>query len=229
MRYPTPGTELAEFLPVAAAEPDGTLLAVLPVNGGTARLAIVGYLLPVAPGTEPLPAGAGPVSRGPVPGGPVPRGPVAGGSGPSAAFPSGAVPSVSAATGLAGVTPASAGLVAGLVMTDDLPIARTADGPLPGGLLVDTAQRRVLVDGCDTDLVYQEFELLRFLMSHPGQAFTRSQLAERAWGEPQPDGSRTVDVHVHRLRRKLGPAYGSRLRTVRRVGYLYEPPSARPA
>lgn len=200
MRYPTPGTGLTEFLPAIQAAADGTLLAVLPVSGGTARLAIVGYLLPVAPGEQAPAADAG------------------------------AVPS-----GLAAVTPAApAGLAAGLVTEGDLPGVQTAGahaarGPLPGGLLVDTAQRRVLVDGCDTDLVYQEFELLRFLMAHPGQAFTRSQLAERAWGEPQPDGSRTVDVHVHRLRRKLGPAYGSRLRTVRRVGYLYQPPSACPA
>jgi DNA-binding winged helix-turn-helix (wHTH) protein len=188
VKSPAPSAELAQSPLAADASPGGTLLAVLPVNGGAARLAIVGYLLPVAAGAE-------------------------------------AMAVIPAAAGLA---PAAMPMAAMPVAAMPAPGGRSAaDGMMVDGLLIDAAQRRVLADGRDADLVYQEFELLRFLMAHPGQAFTRAQLAERAWGEPQPDGSRTVDVHVHRLRRKLGPKYGSRLRTVRRVGYLYHAPTTR--
>ena len=94
----------------------------------------------------------------------------------------------------------------------------------PAGLVVDRDQRKVLLDGQEIELVFQEFELLDFLAAHPYRTFTREQIIAGAWaGRPQATG-RTVDVHVHRLRRKLGPGYARYLVTVQRVGYTFHPP-----
>jgi DNA-binding winged helix-turn-helix (wHTH) protein len=141
----------------------GTVLAVVPVNGGASRLAIVGYLLP------PHPEGA---------------------AGPA-----------------------------------ESPLAEPP--PAADGLVVDTATRRVVVSGRDAGLAFREYELMAFLTSHPGRVFTRAQLMSRVWAGAREGTSRTVDIHVHRLRRKLGPVYAGRVVTVRRVGYLYEPPVPR--
>jgi DNA-binding response OmpR family regulator len=89
--------------------------------------------------------------------------------------------------------------------------------------VVDAAQHRALVDGRDVGLVFREFELLAFLTARPGQAFTRTHLLASVWGKAYEGTSRTVDVHIHRLRRKLGPEYGQRLITMRHLGYLYRP------
>ena len=98
-----------------------------------------------------------------------------------------------------------------------------AAGP-PAGLVIDRGQRRVLLDGREIELVFQEFELLDFLTGHPYRVFTRRQIIAGAWvGHRQATG-RTVDVHIHRLRRKLGPGYARYLVTVRRVGYTFRPP-----
>lgn len=142
----------------AAAGPrgPGTLLGVLPVNGGSSHLAIVGYLLPAPAAGQPIPLSLGELPPG-----------------------------------------------------------------LGDGLVVEPAQRRVLVRGRDAGLVYREYELLAYLAAHPGQVFTREHLLATLWGPGYDGGTRTVDVHVHRLRRKLGPRHGSHLVTVRRVGYLY--------
>jgi Transcriptional regulatory protein, C terminal len=91
------------------------------------------------------------------------------------------------------------------------------------GLVVNAAARQVLVGGRDAGLVFQEFNLLAHLASNPGLVLTREHLLARVWGEAYQGSSRTVDVHIHRLRRKLGPEHGQRLITVRRVGYLYRP------
>ena len=72
------------------------------------------------------------------------------------------------------------------------------------------------------ELTYQEFELLKFLASHPGQAFTRDQLLARVWGYDYFGGSRTVDIHVRRLRAKLGDALP--LETLRGAGYKLRAP-----
>jgi DNA-binding response OmpR family regulator len=97
----------------------------------------------------------------------------------------------------------------------------------PGdGLVVDAAQRRALVNGRDIGLVHREFELLAFFTACPRQAFTRAHLLAKVWGTAHKGGSRTVDVHIHRLRRKLGPEYAQCLVTLRRLGYLYQPPPA---
>ena len=99
------------------------------------------------------------------------------------------------------------------------------DGQPADGLVVDAAQHRALVNGRDIGLVYREFELLAFLTARPRRAFTRAHLLASVWGTAYPGSSRTVDVHIHRLRRKLGPEYGQRLVTMRHLGYLYRPPS----
>ena len=98
------------------------------------------------------------------------------------------------------------------------------------GLLLDHAQRRVWIDGREVQLAFQEFELLAFLAAHPAIVFTRAELVERVWhrslghdGRPLPRDSRTLDVHVSRLRRKLGPRYGACLVTEYRVGYQFRP------
>ena len=102
--------------------------------------------------------------------------------------------------------------------------------PPDHGLLLDHAQRRVRIDGREVQLTFQEFELLAFVAAHPAIVFTRAELVERVWhrtlgqdGRPLPRDSRTVDVHVSRLRRKLGPHYGQCLVTEYRVGYRYLP------
>ena len=99
------------------------------------------------------------------------------------------------------------------------------------GLRLDHLQRRVWVDGCEIQLTFQEFELLAFLAAHPATVFTRADLVGRVWhrnlgadGRPVPQDSRTVDVHVSRVRRKLGPRYGQYLVTEYRVGYQFRPP-----
>jgi hypothetical protein len=108
-----------------------------------------------------------------------------------------------------------------------LPPTDGADGaerhPLRSGLLLDHDQRRVWVDGTEVALTFQEFELLAFLSAHPSTVFTRSDLVTRVWQRDFAADSRTVDVHVSRLRHKLGPAYGRYLVTEYRVGYQFRP------
>ncbi len=94
------------------------------------------------------------------------------------------------------------------------------------GLLIDRAQRRVLAGGREVALTFQEFELLAFLSGHPGTVFSRAELGERAWQGTWRADSRTVDVHVSRLRRKLGPAYGRCIATEYRAGYRFQPPGS---
>lgn len=88
-------------------------------------------------------------------------------------------------------------------------------GPL--ALNVETYQVRV--SGRHLDLTFKEFELLRFLMQRPGRVFTRSDLLQEVWGYNFYGGTRTVDVHVRRLRAKLGPEHEGLIETVRGVGY----------
>ena len=97
--------------------------------------------------------------------------------------------------------------------------ADTADAR--SGLLLDHEQRRVWVDGAEVTLTFQEFELLAFLSAHPATVFSRADLVQRVWQRDFAADSRTVDVHVSRLRHKLGPAYGKYLVTEYRVGYQF--------
>jgi hypothetical protein len=91
------------------------------------------------------------------------------------------------------------------------------------GLLLDHDQRRVWTDGQEIPLTYQEFELLAFLSAHPATVFSRADLVNRVWQRDFAADSRTVDVHVSRLRHKLGHKYGRYLVTEYRVGYQFRP------
>ncbi|WP_327135185.1 winged helix-turn-helix domain-containing protein [Streptomyces sp. NBC_01343] len=88
---------------------------------------------------------------------------------------------------------------------------------------VDRARRLVEVDGHELELTYLEFDLLAHLVAHPYTVHTRDSLISGIWGYGHIGDGRTVDVHVARLRRKLGPAHRDRISTVRRVGYKYVP------
>ena len=98
---------------------------------------------------------------------------------------------------------------------------RTAGPIVTSGLSIDEASYQAKVDGKPIDLTYKEFELLRFLASHPARVFTREQLLSEVWGYDYFGGTRTVDVHVRRLRAKLGDLE-SVIGTVRGVGYRFE-------
>lgn len=92
-----------------------------------------------------------------------------------------------------------------------------------GSLCIDLAAHEVTVDGRPAQLTQQEFALLRFLSQNRGRVFTRQQLLERVWGVDYYGSSRTVDIHVRRLRMKLGHAVRA-LETVRGVGYKMKTP-----
>ena len=174
---------------------DGTLLAVVPIPGTGTSLAIVGYPVP-APGGGPDAPGFFPgttFSAGAVASGPLPVGPLGDGQ----------------------VLAAAAALAA----------AGAAGRPAAGrpGLLLDHDQRRLTVNDTEVTLTFQEFELLAFLAAHPATVFSRADLVREVWQRDFTADSRTVDVHVSRLRRKLGPDYGRCLVTEYRVGYQYRP------
>ena len=106
-----------------------------------------------------------------------------------------------------------------------VPVPDTAAGdPL---VRVDPVRRTAEVDGRELDLTYLEFELLAHLVAHPHRVHTRDQLVTTVWGYGHVGDGRTVDVHVARLRRKLGAEHRNTIRTVRRVGYKYAPPTGR--
>ncbi len=97
-------------------------------------------------------------------------------------------------------------------------------GPITAGaLVIDEATYSVRLRGRILDLTYKEFELLKYLAQHPGRVFTRSQLLQEVWGYDYFGGTRTVDVHVRRLRAKLGTDYEVLIGTVRNVGYRFVP------
>ena len=93
-----------------------------------------------------------------------------------------------------------------------------------GELTIDEATYAAKVRGRTLDLTYKEFELLKFLAQHGGRVFTRAQLLQEVWGYDYFGGTRTVDVHVRRLRAKLGPEHEALIGTVRNVGYRFVPP-----
>jgi DNA-binding response OmpR family regulator len=90
-----------------------------------------------------------------------------------------------------------------------------------GKLKVDVDRYEVSLNGELLELTYKEFELLKFLATHTGRVFSRDQLLNQVWGYDFIGGTRTVDVHVRRLRAKLGPKYASLIATVRNVGYKF--------
>lgn len=93
-----------------------------------------------------------------------------------------------------------------------------------GDVTIDEATYTARLRGVALDLTYKEFELLKFLAQHPGRVFTRAQLLQEVWGYDYFGGTRTVDVHVRRLRAKLGAEHESIIGTVRNVGYRFVVP-----
>lgn len=92
-----------------------------------------------------------------------------------------------------------------------------------GALVIDEDAWSARLRGDLLDLTFKEFELLKYLAQHPGRVFTRAQLLQEVWGYDYFGGTRTVDVHVRRLRAKLGTEYESLIGTVRNVGYRFVP------
>jgi DNA-binding response OmpR family regulator len=96
-----------------------------------------------------------------------------------------------------------------------------------GELTIDAGGYTARLRGRPLDLTYKEFELLKYLVQHPGRVFTRAQLLQEVWGYDYYGGTRTVDVHVRRLRAKLGLEHEVLIGTVRNVGYRFDPPKER--
>lgn len=90
-----------------------------------------------------------------------------------------------------------------------------------GNVVIDTSAYEVTLNGVPVALTFKEQELLHFLATNPDQVFSRSQLLSEVWGYDFFGGTRTVDVHVRRLRFKLGPQIEARIQTVRNVGYRF--------
>jgi DNA-binding response OmpR family regulator len=90
-----------------------------------------------------------------------------------------------------------------------------------GDVVIDERTYTAKLKGRVLDLTFKEFELLKYLAQHPGRVFTRSQLLQEIWGYDYFGGTRTVDVHIRRLRSKLGPEFEAIIGTVRNVGYRF--------
>ena len=90
-----------------------------------------------------------------------------------------------------------------------------------GEVIIDEKSYTAKIRGNSLDLTYKEFELLKYLAQHPGRVFTRSQLLQEIWGYDYFGGTRTVDVHIRRLRSKLGTEFEAIIGTVRNVGYRF--------
>jgi DNA-binding response OmpR family regulator len=112
-------------------------------------------------------------------------------------------------------------LAAGAV-AEDVPLEiKTGDLSIDEGTYTARVRNRVL------DLTFKEFELIKYLAQHPGRVFTRAQLLQEVWGYDYFGGTRTVDVHVRRLRAKLGVEHEALIGTVRNVGYRFVLPDKR--
>ncbi len=90
-----------------------------------------------------------------------------------------------------------------------------------GPLVLNVETYQAMVDGRALDLTYMEYELLRYLASQPGKVFSRETLLSDVWGYDYYGGARTVDVHIRRLRAKMGEEHASLITTVRSVGYRF--------
>jgi DNA-binding response OmpR family regulator len=103
---------------------------------------------------------------------------------------------------------------------------RTGRGTRPelveyGPLVLNLETYQAALPGRPLDLTFMEYELLKFLATHPGKVFTREVLLSRVWGYEYYGGARTVDVHIRRLRAKLGEEHANLISTVRSVGYRF--------
>lgn len=90
-----------------------------------------------------------------------------------------------------------------------------------GDLIIDLMNYNVTLDGIPIELTFKEYELLKFLATHRGRVFTREALLDHVWGYDYYGGTRTVDVHIRRLRAKLSPSCDSLIETIRNVGYKF--------
>lgn len=108
-----------------------------------------------------------------------------------------------------------------LLMRRPVPVEQAEDSQVAaiGDLVVDEVTYVARLNGAPLDLTYKEFELLHFLVKHAGRVFSREQLLQDVWGYDYFGGARTVDVHVRRLRAKLGRDHEGVIATVRNVGY----------
>ncbi|MDF3292820.1 winged helix-turn-helix domain-containing protein [Streptomyces silvisoli] len=106
-----------------------------------------------------------------------------------------------------------------------IPVPEVSSAP---GLTVDTERRVASIEGRVLKLTYLEFELLAHLVAHPRRVHSRAQLIAAVWNQPAVGDTRTVDVHIARLRSKLGVGHRQLIATVRQVGYSYSPLSAFP-
>ncbi len=107
-------------------------------------------------------------------------------------------------------------------------VRRQADGSGEGDVVrvgtleLNVASYQVAIAGEPVSFAYMEYELLKFLVTNPGRAFSRESLLSAVWGYDYYGGARTVDVHVRRVRAKLGREHAARIKTVRSVGYRFE-------
>lgn len=109
-------------------------------------------------------------------------------------------------------------------LTPDIdPNSASSEEIRSGELMIDESTYTAKLRGRALDLTFKEFELLKFLAQHPGRVFTRALLLQEVWGYDYFGGTRTVDVHVRRLRAKLGLEHESLIGTVRNVGYRFVP------
>jgi len=106
--------------------------------------------------------------------------------------------------------------------TRDFAVSETSPVIRVASLELNLDTYQVSVDGAPIAFAYMEYELLRFLVTHPNRVFSREALLKRVWGYDYFGGARTVDVHIRRVRAKLGQEHAGRIRTVRSVGYLFE-------
>ncbi|MCA1824005.1 MAG: winged-helix domain-containing protein [Mycobacteriales bacterium] len=129
----------------------------------------------------------------------------------------------------AGPAEVEARLRLALARTDAAGGPARPDGEIRSGdLVVEEHTYQARLKGRPLDLTFKEFELLKFLAQHPGRVFSRSQLLQEVWGYDYYGGTRTVDVHVRRLRAKLGAEHESLIGTVRHVGYKFVTPPLQP-
>ena len=100
--------------------------------------------------------------------------------------------------------------------------AEPADEICVDNMSINLATYQVCIDTKPVDLTLMEYSLLSFLVTHPGRAYSREKLLHQVWGFEYCGGTRTVDVHIRRVRSKVGPQIASHIATVRGVGYLFK-------
>jgi DNA-binding response OmpR family regulator len=110
-------------------------------------------------------------------------------------------------------------------MVDSTPIRTTLSGHTPrnvaDNLKFNANGYGISIDGTPIALTYKEFELFSMLVKSPGKVISREEILQKIWSEGGKEGSRVIDVHIRRIRSKLGPTYARKIQTIRSVGYTY--------